>query len=133
LDGVSANVLEFERGSIGGVRAGEVTARLAAIGGIAAGSASVERSMVSGVAAREATVRQGLVRGVLAQRAHVEQSLVRSVTAGTVETGPSTGIMVAFARRIDGQATILVDWRGALAFGVAFGLISAAATLVRRR
>jgi hypothetical protein len=132
LDTAVVERLEFERGAIGGVRATDVTARLAAVGGIAAGTASVERGLVSGVAAREATVRQGYVRGLFAQRVSLEQSFARSVVANTVQAGPSTGIGIAFARQIDGEARILLDWRGALALGAALGTAFVVARLARR-
>ncbi|MFH0751780.1 MAG: hypothetical protein V2B17_08085 [Chloroflexota bacterium] len=132
LGAVAADVLEFERGAIGGVRATDVAAHLAVVGGIAASHASVERGAVSGILAREVTVRQGLVRSVVAQNVHVEQALVRAVVANTVQTGPATGILVAVARRIDGDAKILVDWRGALAFGAALGAFLALIRLSRR-
>jgi hypothetical protein len=132
LDAVAVDVLEFERGAIGGVRATDVTARLAVIGGIAASRASVEMGAVSGIAARELTIKGGLVRGVLAQNAHAEQALMQVVVANTMQTGPTTGILVAVARRIDGEAKILVDWRGALAFGAALGAFLALISLARR-
>ena len=132
LDNVAVDVLNFERGAIGGVRATDVTARLAAVGGIAANQASVEQGAVQGILAREATVRQGLVRGVVAQHVHVEQSMVRGVFANTVEAGPSTGILFAVARRIDGDARIMLDWRGALAFGASLGAFLALIRFARR-
>jgi hypothetical protein len=132
LDAVAVDVLEFERGAIGGVRATDVAARLAVVGGIAANHVSVEVGAVNGIVAREATVRQGLVRGVLAQNVRVEQAVVRSVVASTVRAGPGTGILVALAGRIDGEAKILVDWRGALAFGAALGAFLALIRLARR-
>ena len=132
VDRVAVDVLDFERGAIGGVRATDVSARLAAVGGIAANQVTVEQGAVNGVLAREATVRQGIVRGVVAQNAHVEQSLVRSVMANTVQAGPSTAIVFAVARRIDGDAKILVDWRGALALGASLGAFLAVIRLSRR-
>ena len=133
LDRVAVDVLEFERGAIGGVRATDVSARLAAIGGITANHVSLEKGAVSGIAAREATIRQGVVRGVLAQNAHLEQALVRVVVANTVQAGPTTGILVAVARQIDGEAKILLDWRGALAFGASLGAFLALIRLARHR
>jgi hypothetical protein len=129
---VAVDVLEFERGAIGGVRATDVAARLAVVGGIAATHASVEMGAVGVIGAREATVRQGAVSSMLAQNVHVEQAVVRTVVANTVQTGPTTGILVAVARRIDGEAKILVDWRGALAFGAALGAFLALIRLARR-
>jgi hypothetical protein len=122
---VAVDLLEFEKGAIGGVQASNVTARLAAVGGIAANHALVEQGMVSGIAAREATVRQGIVRGLIAQDARVEQAVVRSVVAYNVHTGRSTAILLAVARRIDGEARILLDWRGGLAFGLGLGAVLA--------
>ena len=132
LDAVAVDTLEFERGAIGGVRATDVAARLAVVGGIAANHASVEMGAVSGIVAREATVQRGMVRGIVAQDVHVEQAFVRAVVANTVQTGPTTGILVAVARRIDGEAKILLDWRGALAFGAALGAFLALIRLSRR-
>jgi len=39
-------------------------------------------------------------------------------------------VLVLIARRVDGDVRTLLDWRGALAFGVAFGIVSA---IFRRR
>jgi hypothetical protein len=39
---------------------------------------------------------------------------------------------VAIARNIDGEATVLLDWRGALAFGAALGGFLALIRLTRR-
>lgn len=132
IERLEVDQLDFSRGAIGGVRGGDVAARQAVVGGIAAGHASVEMGVVGGVAAREVAVQQGAVRGVLAQTVHVEQALVRSVVANRVETGPTTAILVAVARRIDGEAKVLLDWRGALAFGAALGAFLAFVRLRRR-
>lgn len=132
IERLEVDQLDFARGAIGGVRAGDVAARQAAVGGIAAGHASVEMGTVGGIAAREVTVQQGAVRSVLAQTVHVEQALVRSVVANRVETGPTTAIVIAVARRIDGEAKVLLDWRGALALGAVLGVVYAAARLLRR-
>jgi hypothetical protein len=131
-DHVEVDHLEFSRGAIGGVRASDVTARLAVIGGVAAGRASVRQSMVGGMAAREATVEQGIVRGLVAQEVHLEQSIVRSAVAGTIHAGPSTAIVFAVARQIDGEAKVLFDWRGALAFGAVLAALVAVIRLGRR-
>lgn len=131
-DRIEVERLEFERGAIGGVRAADVAARQAVVGGIAAGRATVEMGLVNFIAAREATLQQGVVRGVVAQNVHLEQAIVRSVVANHVQTGPTTAIVVALARRIDGEARILLDWRGALALGAVLGAAYAAVRLLRR-
>jgi hypothetical protein len=55
------------------------------------------------------------------------------VVANRVTAGPTTAIFVALARRIDGEARILLDWRGALAFGAALGAFLALIRLGGRR
>jgi hypothetical protein len=132
LDRLAVERLEFTRGAIGGVRATDVAARMAVVGGVAASQVSVEVGFVNGIAAREATVQRGVVRGVLARDAHFEQAVVRSVVANTVHAGPNTGILFAVARQIDGEARVLMDWRGALAFGTALGAFFALVRLARR-
>ncbi|HSW41598.1 MAG TPA: hypothetical protein VLM76_03725 [Patescibacteria group bacterium] len=132
LDAIAVDALTFERGAIGCVRATDVTARLAVVGGIAADHVSIDVGAASAIVAREVTVRQGIVRGVAAQHAHVEQALVRSVVASTVHAGPSTGILFAVARQIDGEARIFLGWRGALAFGAGLGAFLALIRLSRR-
>jgi hypothetical protein len=131
-DRIEVERLEFERGAIGGVRATDVAARQALVGGIAAGRASVEMGLVNFIAAREATLQQGAVRGVLGQTVHLEQTIVRTVVANHVQAGPTTAILVALARRIDGEARILLDWRGALALGAVLGTAYALVRLLRR-
>jgi len=77
---------------------------------------------VAGIAAERPTSDRHRP-AMLAQDVHVQQSFVRSVVANTVRTGPTTAILVALARRIDGEAKILLDWRGALAFGAGLGAV----------
>ena len=72
------------------------------------------------------------MRAVVAQEVHVEQSFVRAVVANRVEAGPATVIGFAVARRVDGEARILFDWRGALALAAAFGALAALFRLRRR-
>jgi hypothetical protein len=124
--------VELARGAVGGIRAQDVHLRTGVVGGIAAGQASLERGLVGGIAAREAHVTQSVVRVVVAQEVHVEQSFVRAVVANHVEAGPATVIGFAVARRVDGEARILFDWRGALALAAVFGALAALFRLRRR-
>ena len=59
----------------------------------------------------------------------LEQSIVRTVIANEVHAERSTGVLLLLARRVDGDVRTLLDWRGALAFGAAFGIV---ASLLRR-
>jgi hypothetical protein len=118
--------IELSRGAVGAIRAQDVHVRTGVVGGIAAGHASVEMGLVGGIAAREASVSQGAVQTVLGQEVRVEQSLVRTIVANRVQAGPTTAIAFVLARRVDGNARILFDWRGALALAAVFGALAAA-------
>ena len=84
----------------------------------------------SGILARQATLQMGGASTVVAADARIERSLVRTVVANTVHAGPTTGILVVLARRVDGEPKVLLDWRGALAIGAS---IVALALIGRRR
>jgi hypothetical protein len=77
----------------------------------------------------EISISQGGAGSILAQRASVEQSFVRTLVAQEVEIRRPSAIVVLIAQRVTGDVRVLLDWRGALAFGAAFGLV---AGLVRR-
>ena len=124
--------VEFARGAVGGIRAQDVHVRNGVVGGIAGEHASVEMGLVGGIAAREASVSQGVVRAILAQDVRIEQSLVRTVVANRVQVGPTTAIAFVLARRVDGNPSILLDWRGALAFAAVFGVLAAVFRVSRR-
>jgi len=83
-----------------------------------AGEFNVTQGYAASVLAREATIEQGFVRTLIAQRVHV--------------TRPSA-VLVMIAQHVSGEVRPLLDWRGALAFGAAFGLVSGLVRLARRR
>jgi hypothetical protein len=124
--------VEVLRGAVGGIRARDVHVRNGIVGGMAGDHASVEMGLVGGIAAREASVSQGIVRAVAAQEVRIEQSFVRTIVANRVQAGPTTAIAFVVARRVDGDARILFDWRGALALAAVFGALAAVFRLRRR-
>jgi hypothetical protein len=129
----AAPAVEFARGAVGGIRAQDVHVRTGMVGGIAGERASVEMGVVGGIAAREASVSQGAVQAVLAQEVRIEQSLVRTIVANRVQAGPTTAIAFVIAGRVDGNARILFDWRGAMALGAALGAFLALIRVSRHR
>ena len=56
-------------------------------------------------------------------------AFVRTLVAADVTVSGPTGIGILIARRVVGDVKVLLDWRGALAFGAAAGLV---AGIVRR-
>jgi len=107
--------LDVERGAVGAARADAITVHQGAIGA----------SLTS-----QATVRQSFVRSVLAREAVVQQSFVRTLVAAEVRIERASGVGILIARRVTGDVRVLLDWRGAAAFGAAFGLVVG---LLRRR
>jgi hypothetical protein len=143
--GSGATIVELERESAEEVRADEVSVRQGGIGrawakdvhvsqggiGFArADRVSIAQGGLGGALAGEVHVRQGLVTGVVARDVHLGQAYVRSIFALTVRAERPTGVLFMVARNVEGNVRVLLDWRGALAFGAAFGLVS---TLVRFR
>ncbi len=118
------------RGTLRRVEAREVVVSVGAIGAARAERISVERGAIGAAMGREIRLSQGAAQAVLAGNARFEQAFVRSVMAGRVEMGRGSAAGVVIAGRAEGDVRTLVDWRGALAFGAAFGLAWA---LFRRR
>jgi hypothetical protein len=78
----------------------------------------------------EVRVSQGFARSVLARDVRIEQGGARTVIASRATFERNSGTFVLIAGKVDGNVRTILDWRGALAFGAAFGLV---AGLVRRR
>ena len=69
------------------------------------------------------SVSQSMVRSVVARDAHLEQSAAQLVVAQDVHMGRGSNAFIVLARRVDGDVRSILDWRGAIAFGVAAGLV----------
>jgi hypothetical protein len=92
---------------------------------------TVEQGAVGLAVAGDVQVRQGVVGSILAGSARVEQSFVRTLVAGEVRIERATGVGILLARKVVGDVKVILDWRGALAFGAAAGVV--AGLLGRRR
>jgi hypothetical protein len=55
------------------------------------------------------------------------------VLARTVEVRPNTLTGFLVARTVNGDVRTLFDWRGAVAFGAAFAIVSRVIGAIRRR
>ena len=104
-------------GGIGAARADALNVQFGSVGLAGAGELHVSQGIASNVIAREATIERGFVRTIVAQ--HVTVS------------GPSAALFV-LAARVDGEVRALLDWRGALALGLGFGLVAALARTLRK-
>jgi hypothetical protein len=91
---------------------------------------SVEMGGLGLAVAGEARVTQGYARSIISRETRIEQGLVGTLITGRATVERSTGVLLLVAGRVDGPVKALFDWRGALAFGAAFGLVWG---IVRRR
>ena len=117
--------LTLQQGGIGALTATDVAVTQGGIGAVRADRLSVELGGVGAAMTDQLDVRQGLVGAVIARDARFEQAGVRTLIANRVQFGPNSGAGMVIAARVDGDVTTLFDWRGALAFGAAAGLVMA--------
>jgi hypothetical protein len=80
----------------------------------------------------DVNISRGFARTVIARDVHIEQAGARTVFASRATFDKSSGALVVFAAKAEGNVRTLLDWRGALAFGAAFGLLVGIARRVRR-
>ena len=126
----TAHSLVVTQGAVGGVQADEVHVSRGAIGGVRSRVVTIQQGAIGGAVAGEVSVRQGYIQGVIARDVHIEQGGARTIIAADVTMGPQSGAFIVLARRVSGNGKVVLDWRGALAFGAGFGAILA---LLRRR
>jgi hypothetical protein len=83
--------------------------------------------------AGEVNVTQGYLGPTIAREVHLDQAFARSVIAGNASFGPRSGAFVVIAGRVNGNVRPVLDWRGGVALGAAFGLVAGLVRLRRSR
>jgi hypothetical protein len=129
----TADRVEVRMGGIGALDADEVFVQWGGVGAAKAQRVGVEFGSVGAAMAGEIHVTQGFAGSVLAREATIEQGIVRTLVAQRVHIARPSAVLVMIAQHVSGEVRPLLDWRGALAFGAAFGLVSGLLKLVRRR
>lgn len=127
---VNARSVEIHQGGIANAQADDISVRLGGVALARAERLSVEMGVVGVALAREAHLTQGMARTVIAQDVRVDQGLIGTAFAGKVTFEKQSGVFLLLAGKTEGPVKALMDWRGALAFGAAFGLLVG---LLRRR
>jgi len=130
LDEADAHSIDIHQGGIGRARARDISISQGGIGFARADRVTVELGAVGLAAGGQVGITQGAANTVLAREATVDRAFVQTIVAGSVRAERPVGVLVLIARRVEGDIRPVLDWRGALAFGAAFGLIRA---LFRRR
>ena len=129
-DVVNATNIDLRQGGIGRARATDIAVTQGGVGAARADRVSVELGGIGAALTGELTITQGGAGSVVAREARIEQSVVRLMVANNVHIERTTGVLFLIARKVDGNVKALLDWRGALAFGAAFGIVT---SLFRRR
>jgi hypothetical protein len=129
-DGASldAEHVQLRQSAVGRVDASQVTVEMGAIGAARAEHLTIERGAIGAALGEQVGVSRGYARSILARQVQLDRSAARIVIAADVRTN-QTAVMFLVARKVAGDVRVLLDWRGALAFGAAAGLVIA---LVRR-
>jgi hypothetical protein len=120
----TADRVDVNVGAIGRLDAHQAGVRWGAVGLARADRVSVEMGSLGAALATEAHVAQGYAGTTVAREAVLEQVFVRTLIANTVHAQRPVGVLVMIANRVSGDVRPLLDWRGALVAGVAFGVVS---------
>ena len=121
---VQADAVEVHQGAIGRVDATDVSVTQGAIGAARADRVSVQMGGLGAAMGREVSISQGGAGSILAGQARIEQSFVRTLVAQQVEIHRPSAVLFLIAQRVSGDVRPLLDWRGALALGAAFGILA---------
>ena len=127
---VEADSIDIHQGAAARARARDLTVTGGAVGFARADRVSVELGAAGAAVAGEAHVTQAAVNAVVARQANIEQSLVQTVLAADVRFERPSAVVFLVARRVEGEVRAILDWRGALVFGIAVGFVS---SVFRRR
>ena len=133
-DGASleAEAVALRLSAVGRVEGSQVTIDTGAVGAVRAEHLSVDRGAVGAVMADRVEISRSYARSILARQVQLDRGAARVVIAADVRASQSA-VMFLVARRVSGEMRVIFDWRGALAFGAAAGLVFSLLSRVRRR
>jgi hypothetical protein len=126
-----AENVELRLSAVGMVDAGDVSFTQGALGAARADSVTVDRAVVGAALADNVSVSRGYARSILARQVQLDRAAARIVIAADVKAERSA-VMFLVARRVTGDVRVLLDWRGAVAFGAIAGLVMGLLRLVPR-
>ena len=123
-DGASfdAEHVQLRQSAVGRVEATQVAVEQGAIGAARAEHLKVDRGAIGAALGEQVELSRGYARSILARQVQLDRAAARIVIAADVRTN-QTAVMFLVARKVAGDVRVLFDWRGALAFGAAAGLV----------
>jgi hypothetical protein len=129
---LSAERVEVRRRTVGRVEAENLTVTQGAVGAARVERLQLDRGAIGAAMAGEVELSRGYARSILARHVQLDRAAARVIIAADVRADQSAA-MFLIARRVDGNVKVLFDWRGALAFGAAAGLLLGLLSRLRRR
>ena len=121
--------VELRLSAVGMVDAADVQFAQGALGAARADTISVDQGAVGAALADRVEVSRGYARSILARQVQLDRAAARVIVAAD-DKAERTAVMFLVARKVTGDVRVLLDWRGALAFGAiagaVFGLLRAA-------
>jgi hypothetical protein len=127
---VAGEHVAVHQGAVGRVDAAQVSVEQGAIGAARAEHLKVERGAIGAALGEQVELSRSYARSIVARQVQLDRAAARIVIAADVRTNQSA-VMLLVARKVGGDVRVLLDWRGALAFGAAAGVVLA--LLGRRR
>ncbi len=121
---IQADAVDVHQGLVGRIDAVDVAVTQGAVGAAKGERVSIEMGALGAGLGGQISVSQGFAGTVIAREARVEQSVVRTLIAQEVNVHRPSAVMFMLAQRVSGDVKVLLDWRGALAFGAALGLLA---------
>ena len=121
-EGVDAESVELRLSAVGMVDAGDVQFSQGALGAARADSVTVDQGALGAALASNVEVSRGYARSIVARQVQLDRAAARIIVAADVKAERSA-VMLLVARRVTGDVRVLLDWRGAVAFGAVAGLV----------
>lgn len=121
--------VELRLSAVGMVEAADVSFAQGALGAVRADNVTVDKGAVGATLANNVEVSRGYARSIVARQVQLDRAVARVVVAADVKADRSA-VMFLVARRVAGDVRVLLDWRGAVAFGAVAGLVMG---ILRRR
>jgi hypothetical protein len=132
VNNARADTIDVRQGGITRAEAREISVTQGGVAIARADRVSVGMGAVGLAVGGDVRVTQGFARTVIARDVRIEQAGARTVIASTATFDKSSGALVVIAAKAEGNVRTLLDWRGALAFGAAFGILVGLVRRVRR-
>jgi hypothetical protein len=123
VETVTATNVEVRQGGIGRAQAADIAVSQGGIGLARGERVTVELGGIGAALASELRMTQSAAGSIIARDVRIEQSAIRVLVANNVQSTKTTGVLFLVARKVEGDVRTLLDWRGAIAFGAAFGVL----------